>query len=144
VGLFSVPLRRRFRRVTAIESGASAAADLSATAEGIEVARLGVDEYLAAATHAADFVLADPPRSGLGKTATRHLLRLKPAKLHIVACDPATLARDLAVLLAGGYALQRMFLVDLFPQTYHLETVVHLATSGKPAPPQPHLRTDAD
>jgi 23S rRNA (uracil1939-C5)-methyltransferase len=54
------------------------------------------------------------------------LTELRPRQLTIVACDPATLARDLAGLVAGGYRVERMTLVDLFPQTYHLETVVRL------------------
>jgi 23S rRNA (uracil1939-C5)-methyltransferase len=72
-------------------------------------------------------MVADPPRAGLGKEATAELLRLKPQRLTIVSCDPATLARDLKILLGGGgYAIARMSLVDLFPQTYHFETVVRL------------------
>jgi 23S rRNA (uracil1939-C5)-methyltransferase len=86
-----------------------------------------VDEYLATQTEAPDFVLADPPRSGLGKHAVRHLLRLKPKQITIVACDPSTLARDVAPLLAGGYAMDEVILVDLFPQTYHLETIARLS-----------------
>ena len=71
-------------------------------------------------------MLLDPPRAGLGKTVVRRLLELKPRQLTIVSCDPATLARDLPHLLGGGYRIERMSLVDLFPQTYHLETVVRL------------------
>ena len=76
-------------------------------------------------------MVADPPRAGLGKEATTELLRLKPAKLTIVSCDPATLARDLNVLVAGGYGIQRISLIDLFPQTYHFETVVRLEIESK-------------
>jgi 23S rRNA (uracil1939-C5)-methyltransferase len=54
------------------------------------------------------------------------LVRLKAPRVVIVACDPSTLARDLSGLLAGGYQIARMALVDLFPQTYHMETVVEL------------------
>ena len=67
------------------------------------------------------------PRSGLGKHAVRHLLRIKPKRIHIVARDRATLARDMSQLLAAGYQIERMILIDLFPQTYHLETVVRLS-----------------
>ena len=74
---------------------------------------------------APDFVLADPPRAGLGKTVTADLMRLKPGRITIVSCDPATLARDLSALSA--YRIEAMTLVDLFPQTYHMETVVRLA-----------------
>ena len=85
-----------------------------------------MDEYLSAQTEAPDFVLADPPRAGLGKHAIRHLVRLRPKRIHIVACDPATLARDIGPLLAEGYLLDKMIFVDLFPQTYHMETIVRL------------------
>jgi len=54
------------------------------------------------------------------------LVRLAPPRLHLVSCDPATLARDLKLLLAGGFALRDLQLVDLFPQTYHIETVAIL------------------
>jgi len=57
------------------------------------------------------------------------LLVVRPPKLAIVACDPATLARDLAALVGGGYRISKMTLVDLFPQTFHLETVVRLETA---------------
>nr|MCU0247804.1 class I SAM-dependent RNA methyltransferase [Bryobacter sp.] len=72
-----------------------------------------------------DFVLADPPRAGLGKEIVAALLRLLPPRIHIVSCDPATLARDLAALRTA-YDIESMTLVDLFPQTYHLETVTKL------------------
>jgi 23S rRNA (uracil1939-C5)-methyltransferase len=72
-----------------------------------------------------DFVVADPPRAGLGKTVVGHLARLKPPKLNIVSCDPATLARDVAALT--DYQIDKVTLVDLFPQTSHLETVVQLS-----------------
>ncbi len=57
----------------------------------------------------------------------RRLLELQPRRMTIVACDPATLARDLAALTTGGYRIEKMTMVDLFPQTYHIETVVQLA-----------------
>ena len=85
------------------------------------------EEYLEALRAAPDFVLADPPRAGLGKQVVQRLAELKPRSLVIVSCDPATLARDLAGLIAAGYHLNKMTLVDLFPQTYHLETIVRLA-----------------
>ena len=70
--------------------------------------------------------MLDPPRTGLGKAVVKRLGELRPRQVTIVACDPATLARDLAGLVAAGYRVERMTLVDLFPQTYHLETVVGL------------------
>jgi 23S rRNA (uracil1939-C5)-methyltransferase len=73
-----------------------------------------------------DFVLADPPRAGLGPAVVGHLLRLAPPQLTIVSCDPATLARDLSALLGGGYRLESLVMVDLFPQTCHIESVAVL------------------
>lgn len=128
VGLFSLPLARRFDRVVAVEAGRSAAdLDHNAARAGltIDVVNDQVERFLAGARSAADFVLADPPRAGLGKAAAARLLELRPRRLAIVACDPATLARDLAVL-TPAYAIDRITLVDLFPQTFHLETVVRL------------------
>jgi len=133
VGLFSLPLARRFRHTTAVESGSGAVRDLQVNAEraGVEI---GVEKKLAEAwlegvDRAPDLVFADPPRAGLGKTVVGHLLRLQPKRITIVACDPATLARDLAPLVAGGYGIARLTLVDLFPQTYHFETVVQLVAA---------------
>jgi 23S rRNA (uracil1939-C5)-methyltransferase len=129
VGLFAVPLAKKFETVTAVEAGSSAARDLEVNAEraevkiGVELAR--VEDYLAKLTQAPDFVLADPPRAGLGKAVAGDLRRLGAQRLTIVSCDPATLARDLAGLLEV-YKLERLTLVDLFPQTYHLEAVAEL------------------
>jgi 23S rRNA (uracil1939-C5)-methyltransferase len=85
-----------------------------------------VEVFLEKLKRAPDFVLLDPPRAGLGKQVVERLKALRPRQLTIVACDPATLARDLAALVAGGYKIQKITLVDLFPQTFHLETVVRL------------------
>jgi 23S rRNA (uracil1939-C5)-methyltransferase len=127
VGLFSWTLATQFKTVTAVESSNAAISDLIYNVPKAAAVRSSVDEYLATQTEAPDFVLADPPRSGLGKHAVRHLLRLKPKQITIVACDPSTLARDVAPLLAGGYAMDEVILVDLFPQTYHLETIARLS-----------------
>ena len=127
VGLFSWTLSSQFESVTAVESSNAAVSDLIHNVPKALAVRSSVDEYLAAQTEAPDFVLADPPRSGLGKHAVRHLLRLKPKQMVIVACDPATLARDMAPLLAAGYEIDRTIVIDLFPQTYHLETIVRLS-----------------
>jgi 23S rRNA (uracil1939-C5)-methyltransferase len=131
VGLFTLALGKRFREVTAVESGSAAVRDLAFNAERAELANVRaeqrqVEEYLAGLDRAPDFVLADPPRAGLGKAVVQRLADLAPARLAIVSCDPATLARDLAGLLAAGYRIEEMVLVDLFPQTFHIETVVRL------------------
>jgi len=85
-----------------------------------------VEEFLQEQERPADFVLLDPPRAGLGKAVVRRLAELQPRQVALAACDPATLARDLSALVAGGYRIVRMTMVDLFPQTYHLEAVVFL------------------
>jgi 23S rRNA (uracil1939-C5)-methyltransferase len=135
VGLFSLPLARRFERVKAVEGGRSAAADLSRNAKrarlNIEAIQRQTEAFLAEAPlhqakEAPDFVLADPPRSGLDKAVAARLLELKPRTIAIVACDPATLARDLAILTAA-YTIENVTLIDLFPQTFHIETVVRLS-----------------
>ena len=73
-----------------------------------------------------DLVVVDPPRSGLGEPVARSLTSLGAPRVTYVSCDPATLARDLIPLLAAGYRVEQAHLVDLFPQTYHLESVLHL------------------
>jgi len=129
VGLFSLPLARRFRKVTAVESGRAAAADLERNAKRanlrIDVTQLQTEEFLAEEDTAPDFVLADPPRSGLDKAVVGHLLRLQPKEIVIVSCDPATLARDLQSLSAQ-YAVDSLTMLDLFPQTFHIETMARL------------------
>ena len=130
VGLFSLPLAKRFREVTAVESGSTAADDLRFNAEraglNVNVTKGNTEDVLRAAEAAPDAIVADPPRSGMGKKVLAELVRLKPAVLVLGACDPSTLARDLAVLLAAGFGVERITMVDLFPQTFHLETVVRL------------------
>jgi 23S rRNA (uracil1939-C5)-methyltransferase len=132
VGLFTLPLARRFQKVTAVESGGGASRDLRFNLDraGLTQVRSDaatVEAFLEKLKRAPDFMLVDPPRAGLGKQVVDRLKVLRPRLLTIVACDPATLARDLASLVAGGYKMQKITLVDLFPQTFHLETVVRLA-----------------
>lgn len=130
VGLFTIPLARRFERVASVESHGAAVRDMEHNAGqaglSIGVHRAQAEQYLERLKSTPDFVLADPPRSGLGKLVTGHLLRLSPPRIHIVSCDPSTLARDIAALIQGGYKLGKATMVDLFPQTFHIETVVEL------------------
>lgn len=127
-GLFAIPLARRFGEVTAVEAGSAAVRDLEFNAERagvkVRIEQQRVEDFVERLETAPEVVLADPPRAGLGKTVTAQLARLAPQRIVIVSCDPATLARDLAAL--SKYRIQKITLVDLFPQTYHLETVVSL------------------
>ena len=118
--------------MTAVESGAGAVRDLRFNAERAGASNLRAEQqtaekFLESQERAPDFVLLDPPRAGLGREMVTQLSRLKPHAVTIVACDPVTLARDLAGLTGAGYRLERLTLVDLFPQTFHLETVARLS-----------------
>jgi 23S rRNA (uracil1939-C5)-methyltransferase len=124
VGLFARRMKEKFDQVVAVESGASAVRDLEINAPGVTPQHARVEDYLAKLDKTPEFVLADPPRAGLGKIVAASLARLAPPRITIVSCDPATLARDLAAL--GKYEISRLTLVDLFPQTYHMETIAHL------------------
>ena len=73
-----------------------------------------------------DLVVVDPPRGGLGESVVRGLAQLAAPHITYVSCDPATLARDLGRLLTLGYRVEQAHLVDLFPQTYHVESVFRL------------------
>ena len=77
-----------------------------------------------------DFILLDPPRVGAESAVIKGILDLHPPQISYVSCDPATLARDLKKLTAGGYAIKSILGFDLFPQTHHVETVVHLAVNS--------------
>lgn len=130
-GLFTLPLAKRFQTVDAVERGGPAFHDLewnaaNAGATNIRPRRGSAEEFLSANQSKPNLIVADPPRAGLGPAATAELLRILPPQLTIVSCDPSTLARDLRKLLAGGYKIEKITLVDLFPQTYHFETIVHL------------------
>jgi 23S rRNA (uracil1939-C5)-methyltransferase len=130
VGLFSLPLAAKFTKVDSVERSGPAVRDLEFNAQQSDVKNVSADrasaeDFLRGLQTQPDLIVVDPPRSGLGKETTQELIRVKPKKLTIVSCDPATLARDLKQLVST-FEITRMTLVDLFPQTYHLETVVHL------------------
>ncbi len=131
VGLFSLALSRSFDRVAAVEAVSSAVADLEFNSRragaAVDAVKSPVEEYLAGLETAPHVVVCDPPRAGLDKNVVRHLVRLRPRQLVVVSCDPPTLARDLRGLIDGGYAVEKMTMVDLFPQTAHIETVARLA-----------------
>jgi 23S rRNA (uracil1939-C5)-methyltransferase len=130
VGLFSVPLSRRFQRVTAVEIAPLSVHALRVNSGGkVEVVAAATEQFLRGlrASGSLDLVVVDPPRAGLGEKTARMLARLKAAELIYVSCDPATLSRDLRVLVESGFHIEEAHLVDLFPQTFHIETVFRLA-----------------
>jgi 23S rRNA (uracil1939-C5)-methyltransferase len=129
VGLFSSVLNREFERVIAVESSHTSHADLLYNSPAnVKAVRATTEHYLenAAGKLRAELVVVDPPRSGLGERVIKGLVMLKAPRITYVSCDPATLARDLSRLLQSGYRVEEAHLVDLFPQTYHLESVFHL------------------
>ncbi|PYY01287.1 MAG: 23S rRNA (uracil(1939)-C(5))-methyltransferase RlmD, partial [Acidobacteria bacterium] len=69
-----------------------------------------------------DLIVLDPPRAGLSEEVTAQVSRLAPGEIVYVSCDPATLARDLKQFTSGGWKIAEMHLIDLFPQTFHIET----------------------
>jgi 23S rRNA (uracil1939-C5)-methyltransferase len=132
-GLFTLPLARRFAQVIGVESNSTAArlavANLEfASVENAEVINRDVGVWLKSAVARApvDLLLLDPPRTGAENKVIARILELEPQRIVYVSCDPATLARDLKKLIANGYAVDSIAGFDMFPQTHHVETVVHL------------------
>jgi 23S rRNA (uracil1939-C5)-methyltransferase len=148
VGLFSTALARDVRHVISVESSQTAASDLQYNLPLIgKAVHAATEQYLAKLgdnglagrgalrqgtvlppqlVHKPDLVVVDPPRGGLGDRAAGLLADVDAPRITYVSCDPATLARDLVPLQASGYRVDQVHLFDLFPQTYHLESVLHL------------------
>jgi 23S rRNA (uracil1939-C5)-methyltransferase len=137
VGLFARQLTKSFAKVVAVESAPAALAALEANLEGtggsavrattLEFLRRAVQPgKLASAFEKPELVIVDPPRTGLGPEVTALLGQFAPDTIVYVSCDPATLGRDLRALLGAGYSIDSIALADLFPQTYHLESIVKL------------------
>jgi 23S rRNA (uracil1939-C5)-methyltransferase len=132
VGLFTLPLARRFAHVTAVEDY-SPAVELArrnienAKLTNVEIISKPVGKFLDSYSGGAiDFALLDPPRSGTEKKTVLDLIKLRPTIVSYVSCDAAVLARDLRRFLDGGYKIEKITAIDLFPQTHHVETVVRL------------------
>jgi 23S rRNA (uracil1939-C5)-methyltransferase len=134
VGLFTIQLARRFKRVIGVESdreaGEFALENLSVNRiTNVEFHTGNAEAWLKSSvekpTRSPDLLLLDPPRSGAAE-AVRLLDALAPLRVTYVSCDPATLARDLRSLIDSGYELSKITAFDLFPQTYHVETVAAL------------------
>jgi 23S rRNA (uracil1939-C5)-methyltransferase len=142
VGLFSTALAGSIRHIVSVEMSQTAFGDLQynlpQNGRAVQVAtehyltelgdkgRAGNGTVFPPLLHKPDFVVVDPPRGGLGDRVARLLAEVGAPRLTYVSCDPATLGRDLVPLQAAGYRVEEAHLVDLFPQTYHLETVLHL------------------
>jgi 23S rRNA (uracil1939-C5)-methyltransferase len=128
VGLFSRALTKTFPRVVAVEASAD---DLIRTFRGegrLAIAATTLDFLRAAIVQRdrPDLIVLDPPRAGVGIESCSLLARLKAKQIVYVSCDPVTLGRDLKAMVDSGYRLVELHMIDLFPQTFHLETVAIL------------------
>ncbi len=126
VGLFSAFLAQAGATVTAVEQSESACRDFEVNLDSFDNVTLyaaPVEWALPALTASPHTVIADPPRSGLGPQVTQALADLGVPRIVMVSCDPATLARDAQRLASAGYTLRTVVPFDLFPPTYHIETV---------------------
>ena len=128
VGTFTMRLAMLTKYVTAVESSHISVKAGRANANinnlrNVRYEEAEVEEFLSAFQGRADIVVVDPPRAGLDKKVCNEILKLAPQKIAYVSCDPATLARDLAIL-KEKYEILSVQPFDMFPQTYHVECVV--------------------
>ncbi|HEY2823565.1 MAG TPA: 23S rRNA (uracil(1939)-C(5))-methyltransferase RlmD [Candidatus Acidoferrum sp.] len=144
VGFFTLPLAKAFNKVISVDANLAATRDLYTNAEAAGVAVTShnehAEEFLRKTQEKPDFVTLDPPRAGLGAGASAALLALGAPEIRYLSCDPSTLARDLAILTGSAkkpndevsaepatrYEITDVHLFDLFPQTFHIETLVRL------------------
>jgi len=126
IGLFSAFLAPKCERVIGIESSPPACEDFSVNLDEFENVELyeGLAEDVIPHLEAKpEIILVDPPRAGLEKRVVDGILRMKPRVIAYVSCDPSTLARDARRLINGGYRLKDVTPFDIFPQTYHIESI---------------------
>ena len=142
VGFFTLPLAKTFVKVVSVDANLAATRDLLANTELAKVAVAShnehAEEFLKKTDEKPEFVILDPPRAGLGAQAAKDLAELDAKEIVYLSCDPSTLARDLAVLTNSPrkpkeieasnnrYEITEMHLFDLFPETFHIETLVRL------------------
>jgi len=140
VGLFSAALARSFHHIFGVEASQTSHGDLVQNVPAnVKAVGARTEDYLRSnhlrsdhlrsrpVQQSPDLVVLDPPRTGAGKAVIRSLVDLGAPRVRYVSCDPATLARDLAPLLAAGYHIEEAHLFDLFPGTFHIESVMLLA-----------------
>lgn len=132
VGLFAGTVGRRFAEVVAVEPSSSAVADarvnLADLGPTVEVVRSTIERW---APVPADVVVADPPRAGLGRTGVDRVVATGAGTVVLVSCDAASLGRDAGLLVAAGYRLERSRVLDLFPETSHVEVVSRFARGAR-------------
>lgn len=130
VGLFSAALAPVFHHIFSVEASRTSFANLLQNVPAnVKAVGAQTEDYMKSRSLRTrpDLVVLDPPRSGIGKAVTSFLVELKAPLVRYVSCDPSTLARDIAPLLAAGYHIEEAHLFDLFPETFHIESVMLLA-----------------
>ncbi|HSO12402.1 MAG TPA: class I SAM-dependent RNA methyltransferase [Anaerolineales bacterium] len=126
VGLFSAFLAPKCKMVIGIESSESSCEDFAINLDefdNVELYEGNAEDVILHLEAKPDIVLVDPPRAGLDKAVVDGILKLSPSLMAYVSCDPSTLARDTARLINGGYRLKEVTPFDLFPQTFHIESI---------------------
>lgn len=128
VGLFTLPISMQSRYIIGVESNSSATQDAIVNLRDRTNARIinaSVEEALddPELDHPWDAILVDPPRTGINRDSLHKMIGLNAHRITYVSCDPATLARDARLICEGGYTLNRIQPLDMFPQTHHVETV---------------------
>lgn len=133
VGFFTLALSRIVMEATGIELELPAHRNAQAAARLNKISNVtfkrGKAESLVYKQRDFDMLIADPPRAGMPKSALRGIIRLRPKELLLVYCEPPSFARDAARLIEAGYIVREIHLIDLFPGTYHVETVAHFLRS---------------
>jgi 23S rRNA (uracil1939-C5)-methyltransferase len=133
VGLFSTFLAPRAARLVGVEWSPSACDDFAVNLNDFETVELyqgRAEDILPRLDVRPEVVVADPPRAGLAPAVVDALVKMAPKRLVYVSCDPATLARDVRRLLAAGYHLEQVQPIDMFPQTFHIESIILMTNSG--------------
>ncbi|HKJ38518.1 MAG TPA: methyltransferase domain-containing protein, partial [Anaerolineales bacterium] len=126
VGLFSAFLASKCERVIGIEASESSSEDFTVNLDefdNVELYEGNAEDVIPYFEAKPDIVLVDPPRAGLDKVVVDGILKLYPGHIAYVSCDPSTLARDAKRIIDGGYRLKEVTPFDLFPQTYHIESI---------------------
>lgn len=126
VGLYSAYLAPKVKRLVGIEFSPDACEDFSINLdefENVELYEDSAEQVLGSINFKPDIIIMDPPRAGLGRLTIEGILAQGAEQLAYVSCDPATLARDAKQIASGGYSLRDLTLIDMFPQTYHIESI---------------------
>ncbi|MHB8125393.1 MAG: 23S rRNA (uracil(1939)-C(5))-methyltransferase RlmD [Desulfitobacteriaceae bacterium] len=132
IGTLALTLAPKAKKVTGIEENPFAVEDAIQNAVRnnvighVEFLKGKVESRMIKLTEKPDIVVVDPPRSGIHPVVVQRLLELKPRRIIYVSCDPGTLARDLGMLTQGGYSVECVQPVDMFPWTQHVETIILL------------------